>query len=663
MIRSASPHRGYCSRIEDEKMNRPTRLLAFALCLSALAPGAFAQKTSAPLKKADPKKKTAEADPMAEVRRTSAISLVNTLADDARTFRDPALRARVQARSADALWETDKERARALFRRAWDEAEAADAESDRRLAEEKARQTREHGFFSAQLPPSLRTEVLRLAAKRDRALGEEFLTKLDEARKREAESAATSNERPTDSAQGEQQRPDPFDTPPAVAKRLRLAVQLLEDGDVERATQFAEPALGAVSPPALEFLARLRAKNSQAADERYAALVNRAALNPASDANTASLLASYIFSPGLFMTFTSDAGSSANSWARNFPTPTDISPQLRAVYFRAASSILLRPTPMPDQDHSSSGRAGWYMVIARLLPLFDQFAPDSSTALRAKMASLTPDLPEGLRQPGANNALTRGLVPEDPNRDRVQETLGRLDGAKTAEDRDAVYVDAVFSAMQQKDPRVDEFLNKIEDTDVRKRLRAYIDFEATRAAVSDKNVAEVLKLARGGSLTNIQRAWALTEAARLLAKNEPGRAVELLDEALAEAKERIDAASKERVSALVAIATQLVELDRPRAWEVMLEVVKASNSAKDYTGEDGRLNIRFQSKNMVMSSSGNVQSFDLNDIFARLAREDMQRAADLARSFDGESPRAFATLAVARAVLDKSEKKQERAAN
>ena len=40
------------------------------------------------------------------------------------------------------------------------------------------------------------------------------------------------------------------------------------------------------------------------------------------------------------------------------------------------------------------------------------------------------------------------------------------------------------------------------------------------------------------------------------------------------------------------------------------------------------------------------------------------RAADLARTFEGEAPRSFATLAVARAVLDnKAEKRPERAAN
>jgi hypothetical protein len=644
-------------------MSRRATLFLLALCSAVTLSGARAQQpqpAKAPAKGAAAKTSAAKPtapDPAAEMRRATAVSLVNALADDARMFRDPVLRARVQARAADALWETDRERARTLFRRAWDEAEAADAEADRRVAEERERQERERGSFSIQTPPSLRTEVLRLASRRDRALGEEFLAKLEEARKREAENAVTSNERQPDSAQGGgQRRPDPLDTPPAVSKRLRLAIQLLDDGDTERALQFADPALGAVTAPALEFLARLRQKNPQAADERYLVLVNRAALDPAADANTASLLSSYLFTPSLFVTFGPQGGSSANSWARNFPAPTDIAPQLRAAYLNAAASILLRPTPPPELDQTSTGRAGWYMVIKRLLPLFDQFAPDRSPALNAKLASLAPDTPEGARQPG-NNAVTRGIVPEDPSRDRVQDALNRLDQAKTSEQRDAVYVDAVFSALQKKDPRLQELLDKIEDTDLRQRVRAYVDFEAARAAVNDKDVSELLRLARGGSLTSIQRAWALTEAARLLSKPEPERAVELLDEALKEAKEHIDDAAPERVSALVAVATQLFDLDRPRAWDVMLQVVRASNAAKDYTGEDGRLSTRLQTKEMTMMTNSGAESFDLNGIFAKLAREDLQRAVDLARGFEGESPRAIATLAVARAVLDKGEKK------
>ncbi|HVF43437.1 MAG TPA: hypothetical protein VM936_10525 [Pyrinomonadaceae bacterium] len=638
-------------------MLKRVSMSALALCFVAGAPGVRAQQQQQAVKqpKSAAKKKAAdESDPLAEVRRITAVSLVNTLADDARMFRDPLLRARVQARAADALWDTERERALLLFRRAWDEAEAADAEADRKLEEERRRQIREQGFASVQLPPSIRTEVLRLAAKRDRSLGEEFLLKMEEARKREAENAVTSNEKPTDPAQNGG-RADPTEAPPAVAKRLRLAVQLLEDGDVERAIQFADPALGAVNIPALEFLARLRVKNSKAADDRYAALVARAAADPASDANTMSLLSSYIFTPSLYVTFTHDAGSNSNSWSRNFPPPADLSPQLRASFFRAAAGVLLRPTPTPDQDRSSAGRAGWYMVIARLLPLFDQFMPDRSAALRAKMASLAPDTPERLRQPG-NNALTSGLVPEDPNRDRVTETLRRLDAAKNSDERDLVYADAVMDAVRRKDPRAEELLNKIEDTDLRRRLRAFLDYEAAREAVADKDVDAALKLARGGGLTPIQRAWTFTEVARLLSKSEPGRAAEILDEALADARDHIDAASPERVRALVAVATQMMQLDRARTWEVMLEVVKASNAAKEFTGEDARMGVRLQTKNGVHSTSTSVQSFDLNDIFARLAAEDLSRAVELAKAFEGESPRAVATLAVARYVLSKGGK-------
>jgi hypothetical protein len=650
--------------LPEDEMMRPLCWLTHTLCAlcfltSALAPAA-AQQPVTPTRSSAKKPRAAEADPMEEVRRTTAISLVNTLADDARTFREPRLRARVQARAADALWETERERARELFRRAWAEAEAADADADRRVAEERRRQQRDRGSFSVQTPPSLRTEVLRLAAKRDRELGEEFLARMESQRKEQTDAtdnlAADAPGEDDVETSGPARRGDPAEAPPAIAKRLRLAIQLLEEGEVERAIQFADPALVAVNSASLEFLARLRPRNAKAADERYAALLVRAGADPASDPNTASLLASYLFTPTLYVTFSPTGGSNSNFWGRDFPAPTDAPRQLTAAYFNTAAGILLRPIPPPDQDQTSTGRTGWYMVITRLLPLFDRHAPDKSAALRARQSALTQDTPESMRR-GPNNALTRGIVPEDPNRDRVGETLSRLERAQTQEERDGVYVDAVFVALQKKDPRVEEFINKIEDADLRKRVRAYVDFEATQTAVRDKEPAEALRLARSGSLTPIQKTWALTEVAKLLAKKEPARALELLDESLNEAKERIDPASPERASALVAVATQLLELDRARAWEVMLEAVKASNAARAYTGEDGRLSVRLEAKNMTMATTSGAESFDLGGIFTTLAREDLDRAVALARNFEGESPRAVATLAIARSVLDRGEKK------
>jgi len=86
------------------------RIVSTAICLIALQIVSSAQAPAAKTTKPAGKKVAGEvkrlADPLAEARRTMASSLLTSLADEARSFRDLALRARVQARSADALWNT-----------------------------------------------------------------------------------------------------------------------------------------------------------------------------------------------------------------------------------------------------------------------------------------------------------------------------------------------------------------------------------------------------------------------------------------------------------------------------------------------------------------------------------------------------------------------------
>jgi hypothetical protein len=637
-------------------MNRPTRLLAFALCLSALAPHVAAQKTSGPQKKADPKKTTAEADPMAEVRRASAVSLVSSLADEARAFRDPALRARVQARSADALWDTDKERARALFRRAWEAAEAADRDSEGTSDTERRRAVAQGG--GARGLRNMRREVVGLVAKRDRALGEEFLAKMDEARKAD-DSEVTAAAQPT-TAQPEQQRIDPDNPPPAMAQRLGLAQQLLDDGDTVRAMQFADPALYPVNTFGMNILNTLREKDATAADQRFMSLVSRAAADQLSDANTVSLLSSYVFTPFLYVTVRPDGNSHTRRWRGNNAPPVNLDARVGEAFLASASQILMRPLPPPDQDRSSSGRIGGYVITTRMLSFFDRYAPDRAAALRARQALLAQDTPEQNRRPD-DPLLTRGITPEDPNRDRVQDSLDRLESAKTSGERDMIYFEAAMAAMGRDPERARELANKIEDIDTRKQLIAYMAFQLVEDAVRAKNAEEALRLAHSDDLTRVQRAWAFTEAARLLAKEQPGRAVEALDEASAEAR-RIDDSTPERVRALVAVATQLVTLDRARVWELMNEVVKSANALTEFSGEGGEITVRVEFKSGgAMTQNFNVESFDLTGVFAALAREDFERAAALARTLKSESPRSVAMLAVARAAL--VVKKPERAAS
>src|SRR5882672_720452 len=225
------------------RLSLPVLLCLFFLCATAAT--SVAQPNEAnkpgPAKELAGKGKAAvdpEAERIMRERRAQAQSLLISLAADAGSYNDQKLRARTQARIADVLWDADPERARTLFRKAWDAAEIVDQEGLLKMQEDIKQQKAKNGNSAVLGPPNVRAEVLRLAARRDRALGEEFLGKLKVEKAREATEA-------TDRAKG-----DPFDTPEGVRQRLSLARQLLAN-DVPRALQFADPALTILSRDAI----------------------------------------------------------------------------------------------------------------------------------------------------------------------------------------------------------------------------------------------------------------------------------------------------------------------------------------------------------------------------------------------------------------------------
>ena len=485
--------------------------------------------------------------------------------------------------------------------------------------------------------PSLRSEVLRLVAKRDRKLGEEFLKALDEAAEKERSDAATNQRNNADSRLGGSQR-------------LQLARRLVEDGEIQRALEFATPALNTVSPDSIFFLSALREKNAQLADGAFTNLLALAARDPNSDANTVSGLSSYLFTPFLYVTFEREGGS--NQSRQRGPTPApEVDPALRNNFLKVAFSILMQPVPAPDQDRSTSGRTGKYLLIKRLLPLFEQYAADLAPNLRTQMTALASYVPPDMQQ-GENRAVSVGIQPESSEGDPLQRMQERLDRATKSDDRDAIYADYAVSLSQDGDPRGKDLVDKIENTELRKSVKAYTDFQLVQVAVRNKDVTEISRLVKSGELSSIQKVWALTSGAKLVVAAERSRAADMLEEALAESR-RISASDPDRARALTAVAVGFGEIDRVRSWEILGEVVKAANSAEAYTGEDSRVSSRLQTKFMVVMNQSTAEDFDLLAVFRHLARADLLRAIQLAKTFTGEAPRAVATLAIARSVLEK----------
>jgi hypothetical protein len=582
--------------------------------------------------------KSEEEEALAAQQRVVAVSLLTTLADDAHSFRDARLRARVEARTADALWDTDADKARALFKRAWDDAGAADSEANKKTSDDFTKARAAGGPIVVRGRPDSQSEVLRLAAKRDARLGEEFLKTLEEAAERDANDAAA------------EMRGNSSAADPSAAKRLQLARRLLEDGDIDRAIQFAAPVLTQVNRDSINFLSALREKKAPVADQGFVSLVAMAERDPASDANTVSGLSSYAFTPFIYITFSPDGGANQMQ-ERGVSVRPDLPPAVRSTFFAGAMQILLRPSPPLDQDRTSAGRVGKYMVMKRLLPLFEEYEPEKAATLRTQMSALAADVPEEARS-ADNRAVNRGITPEDTSKDPLDAMQSRLDRAKTTDDRDAIYADYAVALAGKGDQRAKDLVDKIENAEMRKSVRGYTDFQFAQVAVRTKDIAEATRLAKNGELTSLQRVWIQTRTAQLLLDTDRPRALEILEAAATEAR-RISGSEQDRPKALMAVASGMVQVDRVRAWEIIAEAVKAANAAEGFSGEDSNVTALLKTKQMVLVSNSASDDFDLTGAFRALARDDFQRSVEVAKSFTGESPRSLATLAVARAVLEK----------
>jgi len=623
-------------KLETMKCLRLFVIIGLSVILVA-SPQALAQKTKAPAKKSEVK---LEAERIRKEQQAQARSLLVSLASDARSFRDQSLRARTLARIADALWDVDVEQARTLFRKAWEAAEIANRENNERLnvrdgvVSIKPDEVNGATLSAIATSRDLRKEVLRIVAPRDRALSEEFLEKLKE-NQPESKTENTSS--------------DLWGPSDALQQRLNLAENLLRAGNTERALQLADPVLGNVNISALNLLTLLREKDPAAADQRYAAMLASTANNMAADANTVSLLSSYIFTPNTYVIFNTEGAPSSS--AAPATSPANVSPQLRLAFFQTANAVLLRPQPPLDQDQSTTGIAGKYMVLKRLLPLFQQYAPlDMTASIRAQLEAFNSQVNEHVRR-AETESVQKGITPEEAFADREGALLDQIEHAGTSDERDQLYFKLASLALKQNDLKARDYASKIEESEFRKQAQGWVDWELAINAIDKKKPEAALELNRLAELTHIQRVWVLTQAAKLLAKTDRSKASSLIETATAEAR-RLDGGDLDRPRALFAIANALRVVEPARVSEAIFDAVKAANSTDGFTGEGGMVTQTMNSRGVISIRPQPVPDFDIEELFAASAGEDYERAVQLARGFQGEAARANATIAIARSVLN-----------
>src|SRR5262249_40804812 len=155
--------------------------------------------------------------------------------------------------------------------------------------------------------------------------------------------------------------------------------------------------------------------------------------------------------------------------------PVGAPAEVSAAFFRTAAGILSRPLAPPGQDQTTTGPQGKYLMIKRLLPLFEQYAPKELTEImRGQMDALATTMSEEARQQD-DDTVREGIRPPESGEDREKRLLDRIDRAKTADERDDLYLQLARLYVEKGDIKAREFASKVEDTDARNQARGFID--------------------------------------------------------------------------------------------------------------------------------------------------------------------------------------------
>lgn len=564
-------------------------------------------------------------------RRDYAVSLLSSLAVESQMF-DLRLRSHVQAQVANLLWNVDKLFARDLLLKAWEAAEAADYKVDG-----AGQQNFDQDSSFVVYPREARREVIFLALQNDRLLGEQLLAKMTK-QDEKPDSKGDSSNISSDVVQGNKLTLAEMD-------RIDMARQLLENGETNRAAQFAGEALNRAAIPTLRFLSELRLRDATAADQLYLSLISRVVSDATADSNTVSLLSSYIFSPNLYVRIGNN-GFPVLVQTPGPNGPVDISPNIRSAFLSAAAQILLRPASDATAQRVS------YMVATRLLPLFERFNPNLAMQIRSRLNELSVSIPLGLKSPEVVNKVKKGVNSTDSH-EGIQDLLDRAHLLTNSAARDRLYIQAAVLAAEQGDDKAENIVQEISSPELRGQVRVYVLMVLAKYALANKRLEKALALARTEDLSSIERVWIYLQASELIGTKRPAKAIDVVLEAVPIAR-RIGSSDPDKTRAMVAIGAQLMKFNPELAKEYVTEAIMAANKTDDFSGEDTIVEVRLETPLGDWAAYYGTPNFALKNLFRELAQEDFFQAVNMANNLKGKEPRSVAMIAIGQSTLHKS---------
>lgn len=623
-------------------------LLASSLAASVIAgqqPKPKAPVTTKPAStnaKDKPEKKDVEAvaeKPELTPQQERSLLLLEQAAGEAASLSDKRAIARLQAAAADALWPQRPDKARELFRSAFDFAARHYRETD----DDNREQITSSTYVNK---PDQLLEVIRLARKHEAALSDELTEKYIAEKQRAQEErrgkADQSHTRFSSEVFGTNER--------GGAELIGVAKSLLSV-DEKSAGELAQKAVTVgVTPETIRFLFELSAKDRAKADGLFLLALDGVAQEQKPHPGQLLLLAAYAFGER-------DAVAAGNygmtMYSVGLPKDFAVSGPLVQRFAAVALAALSRVAVMvPAAAGENNIRYETGLFAARYLaPKLEKYQPallPDWQELAGRLAQLVDENKRRFieRQATEKRSEARPSSPATDPSERIKSQLEEAQQTGDLKRRNRLYQSAAQTAVQAGDfAQALDIADRISDLTDRLKLRSWISFSAADKLLRENKADEARRYARNVDEAD-QRAWLYMGIARTALKaNDQVRATELLEEAL----KHISAADNTpaRIRAFSGLVQTLAGFDVPRAFNAAADLVSAINRLKEPLPDRAMLVRAYEIGGSAWINSQDVAAFDPGGTLALLAREDFERALLLAQSVENLPVRLSSVIAVA----------------
>ncbi|HWP43264.1 MAG TPA: hypothetical protein VNO14_08530 [Blastocatellia bacterium] len=535
------------------------------------------------------------------------VPLLMQIADQARLSDDLSFAIEAQSEAAALLWPYDRERSRAIFRRAFVSLAPPSfkPDDDSEIGSSGAAGS---GSVTAEVRRQLRADLLNRIASLDAELAEEFARMLV--------ASVDPLKRAGAAAMSEQ-----------VERRellISLALQVVER-EPYRAMTLGQLSLSlGISPELARLLLHMRGVDRTLADLLFSSAVARLEKAQAIELADLHTLGSYLVS------------TMGPAGKENAPAPMIVkflNLAYNRIMYRPVTSVERAVSP-EEKTAQLEESAAVYFIGRQLTDLFARYLPGRLPYLQQRIAELSG---AGSFDAEIDLSFAEATLPSDTARE------ARL--ATDEGERDALYARAALGWLERGEIlEAQAAASKIADAAMRDRVLAQIARRQTSEGRIEDAVAVAQRIENGAARVGVL--VKLADAA--LASEDRARAAELLNEAEKEAM-RADP-SLAQAKALLTVAASFSSFDVLRAFEVMQSAVKAINGIfpAEETPQGRAAYIGWKRAEPALNE---LYRLDFRGTLSALARADFDRALLLAQQLTIKEASLIAQLAVCRGVI------------